>query len=462
MLTVPLEPPPPIADALRSAAGRRRPILFDSAKRGPTGRWSFLAADPVAVVERQTVGPGQTDWLDDLRRWRRAFPTPPSGAPPFAGGVAGVLSYDAGHAFERLARPPVDEFAAPAVCCGAYDWVIAWDHAEGTCRLVSTGVTAEGGVSRAVARRRADGVLAVLGDRGSASVDDGRPVEPAIAHAVPAFPGVTSNFTPGGYDEAVEAVRRHIAAGDIFQANLAQRLVTAATRPPVEEYLRLREVNAAPMAGYFDAGDWQLLSASPERFLELSPAGRVETRPIKGTLKRPARPEADLYARDALRQSEKDRAENVMIVDLMRNDLARVCRPGSVAVPRLCEIETYETVQHLVSVVAGRLREGTDAFDLLAAAFPGGSITGCPKIRAMDVITALEGVARGPYCGSLFYASAGGRMDSSILIRSALRRGGRLAFGVGGGVTYASDAEAEYRETLVKAEAMVEAFGAGR
>ena len=454
-----LDPAPEVPDALRAFAGLPYPVLFDSAKAGPTGRWSFLSADPVAVVERPRVGPGETGWLDELRRWSRVFAGAPAleGRPPFAGGPAGVLSYDLGQAFERLARPAVDEFALPALCVGVYDWVIAWDHAENVCTLLSTGVRPDATVDRTHAERRADFAAQLLSPP---SPSPAKPTRHPTAlrsptHAVPDFPGVTSNFTPAGFEAAVEAVRQHIAAGDIFQANLAQRLLAPAARPPVEQYLRLRGVNAAPMAGYFDGGDWQLLSASPERFVELSPGGRIETRPIKGTLKRPDRPEADLYARDALRESEKDRAENVMIVDLMRNDLSRVCETGSVAVPRLCEIETYETVQHLVSSVTGQLREGLDCWDLIAATFPGGSITGCPKIRAMDVITSLEGVARGPYCGSLFYASGDGRLDASILIRSMVRRGGWLQMPVGGGITYASDPRSEYRETLVKAEAMV-------
>ena len=462
MIVTELSPPLTVDDALRALAAWRRPVLLDSAKRGPTGRWSFLAADPVAVVERGRVSTGDVGWLTDLRRWSRLFPAR-GGLPPFAGGLAGVLSYELGHAFERLRRPPVDEFALPSLCVGVYDWCLAWDHERGTCTLVSTGVTAARVVDERQAERRADAVLATLRESPASPVRSAASPRVDVhtpRHAVPAFGGVSSNFTPDSYAAAVDAVREHIAAGDIFQANLAQRLLAPAARPPVEQYLRLRQVNAAPMAGYFDAGPWQLLSASPERFLELSAGSRVETRPIKGTLKRSPRPEADLFTRDALRQSEKDRAENVMIVDLMRNDLSRVCRPGSVAVPRLCEIESYETVQHLVSTVTGRLREDADAWDLLAATFPGGSITGCPKIRAMDVITSLEGVARGPYCGCLFYES-GGRLDSSILIRSLVQAGGWLQLGVGGGVTYASDAGAEYRETLVKAEAMVAAVMGG-
>ena len=197
---------------------------------------------------------------------------------------------------------------------------------------------------------------------------------------------------------------------------------------------------------------------SPERFLRVD--GReVETRPIKGTRQRSSAPEADLYTRDELRESAKDQAENVMIVDLLRNDLSRVCRPGTIRVPQLCAVETYETVQHLVSEVRGELREGCDFFDLLAATFPGGSITGAPKVRAMEIIHELEQRPRGPYCGSLFWCGFDGQADSSILIRTMLHRAGRVSFGVGGGVVAQSDPAAEYNETLHKAAGMLRAIG---
>jgi para-aminobenzoate synthetase component 1 len=200
-----------------------------------------------------------------------------------------------------------------------------------------------------------------------------------------------------------------------------------------------------------------VLSSSPERFLRVED-GVVETRPIKGTRQRRPAPEADLFTRDELRESEKDRAENVMIVDLLRNDLSRVCRPGSIRVPKLCAVETYETVQHLVSEVRGELRAGRDFWDLLAASFPGGSITGAPKVRAMEIITELERVARGPYCGSLFYCGFDGRADSSILIRTFVQRGGWIQCSVGGGIVAQSDPEAEYEETLHKAAGMLRAL----
>jgi para-aminobenzoate synthetase component 1 len=252
----------------------------------------------------------------------------------------------------------------------------------------------------------------------------------------------------------------YIRAGDIFQANLAQRLVCPAVEDPLDLYRRLRTVNPAPFAAYLALGDFALLSASPERFVCVAD-GRVETRPIKGTRQRRSNPEADLFTRDELRESDKDQAENVMIVDLLRNDLSRVCRPGTIRVPQLCGVETYETVQHLVSQVCGELQPGRNMFDVLGVTFPGGSITGAPKVRAMEIIAEIERVARGPYCGSLFYCGFDGRADSSILIRTLVQRGGWLSCGVGGGIVAQSDPAAEYEETLHKAAGMLRA-GVGR
>ena len=283
-------------------------------------------------------------------------------------------------------------------------------------------------------------------------------------------PGVTSDFSRDDYLRAVERVREYIFAGDIFQANLSQRLLVESDESPLAIYKRLRECNAAPFAGFLQHDDWAIVSASPERFIQVE-NGIVTTRPIKGTRQRRTGPEADLFSRDELRQSEKDVAENVMIVDLLRNDLSRVCEPGSVSVPQLCTVETYETVQHLVSEVRGQLagittldaeshsNRTTDVWDLLRATFPGGSITGAPKVRAMEIIAELEPTARGPYCGTLFYAGFDGSLDSSILIRTFVCRNGYVQCSAGGGIVAQSDPVREYEETLHKAEGMLRAFG---
>ncbi len=268
---------------------------------------------------------------------------------------------------------------------------------------------------------------------------------------------LTSNFAPEQYIAAVGRVVDYIHAGDAFQVNLSQRLLHPTTAPPEVFYTRLRERNPAPFAGYLDLGTATILSASPERFIRVFDR-HVETRPIKGTRGRFVRPEADLFAGDDLKQSVKDRSENVMIVDLMRNDLSRVCEDNSVQVTELCELETFAYVQHLVSTVQGRLANGHTLLDLLAASFPGGSITGAPKIRAMEIISEIEPTVRGPYCGCLGYMSFDGSMDTSILIRTVTDSRGWWQMPVGGGIVAHSNPHEEYEETWQKAEGMLRAL----
>jgi len=269
--------------------------------------------------------------------------------------------------------------------------------------------------------------------------------------------GLLSNFRRDDYVDAVKRSIEYVHAGDIFQVNISQRLLFPVRTSPLEFYLRLRSTNPAPFAAYFDTGDHVIASSSPEQFLALE-GDEVVTRPIKGTRSRGYSAEEDIYRRDDLLQSEKDRSENVMIVDLLRNDLSRVCRPGTVTVPRLFEAERYSTVHHLVSEVRGRLRPGNDAIDLLRASFPGGSITGAPKVRAMEIIAELEPTARGPYCGSLGWISYHGDMGSNILIRTVTAARGWLQFPVGGGIVADSNAKAEYKETMDKAAGIVRAL----
>jgi para-aminobenzoate synthetase component 1 len=275
--------------------------------------------------------------------------------------------------------------------------------------------------------------------------------------SVPGPAGLTSSFSEAQYLAAVARAIEYIRAGDVFQVNLAQRLLYPAADDAISLYLRLRQRNPATFAGYFDLGDFQIASASPERFLQVR--GReVEARPIKGTRRRSRWPEADLFAGSELRESEKDRAENVMIVDLLRNDLSRCCDPESVQVTQLCGLEIYEYVQHLVSVVRGRLRPGATPLDLVRGAFPGGSVTGAPKVRAMEIIAELEPTARGAYCGSLAYLGFDGTLDASILIRTITAGRGWWQFPVGGGIVAQSDPRREYEETWHKAEGMLRAL----
>ena len=267
-----------------------------------------------------------------------------------------------------------------------------------------------------------------------------------------------SNFTRAGYLDAVARVIEYVYAGDIFQANLSQRLQAPLAGTPFELYRRLRQRNPAPFAAYLDFGQVVVASSSPERFLRVDDGRRVETRPIKGTRPRGVGPEHDAALALALAESDKDMAENVMIVDLLRNDLSRVCQPGTVRVPELFALEHYQTVHHLVSTVVGELAPGHDALDLLRAAFPGGSITGAPKVRAMQIIAELEPTQRAVYCGSIGYVSITGALDTSIVIRTYLVVGRDVYFQVGGGIVADSDPAQEYRETLDKARGLIAAL----
>jgi para-aminobenzoate synthetase component 1 len=276
-----------------------------------------------------------------------------------------------------------------------------------------------------------------------------------------------SGTTRAAWIAGVAAVREAIGRGDIFQANLTRRLEAPFAGDPWQLFRRLRTGDPALFAGFLDIGSSPatgapraLLSASPEPFLSVGADGLVSTDPIKGTRPRGRTRDEDRALARELLASDKDQAENVMIVDVLRNDLGRVCEPGTVRVPRLLRLERTAAVQHLVTTVTGQLRDGVDAFDLLAAAFPGGSITGAPKIRAMSVIEGLEPVRRGPYCGAMTWFGPDGRMGSSILIRTFVADGERLTLHVGGGITWRSDAAQEWDETVAKARGPLMSIGA--
>jgi len=457
-----------LESALRSFSDCDGLLAFDSADIGASGnrtagRYSFLTADPVRRLQLDTPEYG-ADPFAGLRSSSASLASSDKerDLPPFTGGVAGVLGYELGGCFERVKPANVDEFCFPSMAVGLYDWSLVWNHAAGSVELF---VHDSGGMSGAPAsttpQQRRDWVLARLASAskpvpGQAEL---RGIEPdeKFRFPHPDIPNVFSDFSPDAYREAVARVVEYIRAGDIFQANLSQRLLTPFADDPLELYSRLRRRNAAPYAGLAHFDDWWLLSASPESFLDVR--GRdVVTRPIKGTRRRQLTPEADLGVRIELECSDKDRAENVMIVDLLRNDLSRVCNDDSVRVPKLCRLESFATVHHLVSEVTGTLAEGRTLWDLFEATLPGGSISGAPKVRAMEIIAELEPTVRGPYCGNLFYQGFGGQASANILIRTILCRGGWAQLPVGGGITTLSDPKAEYQETIDKAVGMLRAL----
>ncbi|MDX1946199.1 MAG: anthranilate synthase component I family protein [Pirellulaceae bacterium] len=456
-----LRPMPDLEAALVRFARQPHSLLLDSALRDPTlGRYSFLTADP---LEFFTVSADRSDGLallDSKLRPYRGEHRPD--LPPFQGGAAGLLSYDLARSLERVPPARIDEFGIPALAMGLYDTVLAIDHLAHRAWIVSQGYPETEPSRRARrARERIAQFQAWLGE-------EVPPVLPAAnlplspEHLASQFPvsgpaGLTSNFAPADYLHAVQRAIDYIHAGDVFQVNLAQRLLVPAGGSALDLYLRLRQCNPATFAAWFDGGAFQLASASPERFVSVQ-AGHVEARPIKGTRRRTSWVEADMFAGGDLLASEKDRAENVMIVDLLRNDLSRVCVAASVRVTQLCGLESYQFVQHLVSAVVGELRPGQSAIDLLRGAFPGGSITGAPKVRAMEIIAELEPTARGPYCGSIGYVGFDGWLDLSILIRTITASRGWWQFPVGGGIVAQSVPRQEYEETWHKAAGLLRAL----
>jgi para-aminobenzoate synthetase component 1 len=463
--------PPPDAEAAFLAFSRLPHCLFlDSALRHPRlGRFSFLAADPFETIE---VAADRGDALGRLGERLANLPAPTvPDLPPFQGGAAGLFSYDLNRSLERLPVPRFDEFGVPALAVGLYDVVLAFDHQSDRAWLISQGLPElEPPARRQRAAQRlaqfrgwlAEGcestaIPPAAGRVGNPSYEPVRPEDLAPQYPVSGVSGLTSTFSADGYRQAVRRVVDYIYAGDAFQVNLAQRLLYPAATDSVSLYQRLRQRNPATFAGYFDLGAFQIVSASPERFLQVCDR-HVETRPIKGTRRRTFLPESDLFAGDELLSSEKDRAENVMIVDLLRNDLSRVCAADSVRVTQLCRLELYQYVQHLVSAVCGRLADGRTALDLLRAAFPGGSVTGAPKVRAMEIIAELEPAARGPYCGCLGYLGFDGVLDLSILIRTITAGRGWWQLPVGGGVVAQSKPQAEYEETWHKAMGLIKAL----
>ena len=463
-----LVPPPDPVRCCELLAGLPHRLFLDSALRDPRlGRHSYVTADPFDVVRSEGR---QTDPLAKVRNLVAPFASPPlPGLPPFQGGAAGYVAYDWGLALERLPAPEYDDLCLDDLVLAIYDWVLAWDHVESKAWLISTGMPETEPAARARrASDRAAAVRARLNDSSAPVAENLQVSGGSVRPAAPSYPigngwwdprlALRSSFTRDGYLKAVERVREYIYAGDIFQANLSQRFEARLTEPAWTLYRRLRKSNPAPFAAFLDVGNVVVLSASPERFLRVDAAGRVETRPIKGTRPRGVGPEHDAALGQALAESPKDRAENLMIVDLMRNDLSRVCAPGSVRVAELFALEQYATVHHLVSTVVGQLAPGADALDLLRAAFPGGSITGAPKLRAMEIIAELEPSRRGVYCGSIGYWSVTGELDTSIAIRTAVARNGRVYFNAGGGVVADSDPADEYQETLDKARGLIDAL----
>jgi para-aminobenzoate synthetase component 1 len=463
-----LVPTPSVLSTFERLMRLPYPILFDSVTApNPTARYSFAAAAPDHLIRSK----GHTVELIDFQNgtivrktgkaldYAAAYLRPsrdPSGLdpelPPFWGGLAGFIGYEYGSVLERLPRAQSDDLALPDLVLGVYPWVVAWDHLTNRAWVI--------GDDKATVDRVSTLVLAEHPD--SRQHDDWETRATAIQpRRSPPWPlSFDSTFTRDSYLRAIERIQAYIGAGDIFQANLSQRFTTPCPDTPWSVYQRVRARNPAPFAAYFDFGDAVVVSASPERFLHADVCGHVETRPIKGTRPRvPDNATQDNLNSIKLIQSKKDRAEHVMIVDVLRNDISRVAEYGSVHVPDLFALEQHPTVFHLVSTITGKLRPNVSAADLLHACFPGGSITGAPKIRAMEIIAELEPTTRGPYCGTIAYLSHTGAMDSSIVIRTCIMKDGQAYVSAGGGIVADSIPEDEYTETFDKARAFFDVLG---
>ncbi|HEY6221252.1 MAG TPA: aminodeoxychorismate synthase component I [Candidatus Eisenbacteria bacterium] len=433
---------------------------------GAGSEWTVLAFDPawrlelrggaLRRVEGSRVEVLEGDPLAALAQaWPEGVAMEPRPPIPFASGLAGYLAYELKDWIERYPRKAAREIDLPDLSLGFYDVVWAWNRGTGEAWCVSTGLPeGDAGAREERARERLLNHWRIL---------EAAPARPAVSPAGSVVarahrPRATSNFTRDAYLRMVERALGHIAAGDIYQVNLAQRFRVESAPPLPQLYRSLRNASPAPFLAYLSLADGGIASSSPERFFRVE-GNRIETWPIKGTRPRGGTPAEDLGLAKALQASDKDRAENVMIVDLERNDLGRICEIGSIRVPALFEVSSHSNVHHLVSRVEGRIRPGVKPVDIIRALFPGGSITGAPKIRAVEIIDDLEPAQRGVYTGAIGYWDVSGNCDWNIAIRTIVATGGAASFHAGGGIVADSTPEAEYEETLVKAAGMMLALG---
>ncbi len=430
------------------------------------GRYSFIGSDPFLILKsygkniviRQGINTKEFagdpfDVLGSLlKKYKMDYQ---SSTVPFIGGAVGYLSYDLCHFIEKLPATAVDDLNLPECYMGFYDTVLAFDNLENKTYIVSTGFPEDNGKRR---KERAAGRLSEMKARlGEITVTGDKKISPTVSLPENEA-GLKGGFSHQEYVSAVKKARQYIIDGAIFEVNLSQRFEKKLNITPFELYKSLRGINPAPFACYLGFDDVTVVSASPERFLRLQ-GDCVETRPIKGTRPRGKNPQQDEELADELLESIKDRAENIMIVDLERNDLGRVCRYGSVKVTEMAILEVFPTVFHLTSTVVGRLAEGKNVIDLLRATFPGGSITGAPKVRAMEIIDELEPTRRSIYTGGIGYLGFNGDIDLNIAIRTFIIKNEKAYFQVGGAVVYDSDPVSEYQETLHKARALIESLG---
>ena len=443
-----LDPFRSAAELFQYFADEKDSAFLDSSLVNQLGRYSIIGAYPYLRLVKDDSGfyingqkTTESTFEEYLKKYLLEHKDENKSSLPMVSGAIGYFSYEYGRKLMQVASCKENLVSIPDAMLIFYDFYVIEDRHEKKTYLVANGITED-----------AEKLLSCVERRIS------EPTEEIAGICTSSYNiEVTPNFEKEEYKQAVDDMIRYIIEGDIYITNMTQQLKVKSDKKPLDVFYDLRENNPSPFGGYMDYGDFQIVCASPERFLKMK-QGHVNTRPIKGTRKRGETSEEDLFMRTELENSEKDKSELLMIVDLERNDLNRVCRPGSVKVTELFTVEEYATVFHLVSDIEGELEEGKTVMDLLEAAFPGGSITGAPKYRAMEIIDELENNQRNLYTGSIGYLTLDGDCDFNIVIRTALHKDGMYYLGVGGGITAESDLEFEYEETLQKAKAVLEAM----
>lgn len=443
-----LKPMRPAAELFRYFADERDSVFLDSSLVNKLGRYSIIGVCPYLKLIKDDSGfyindqrVTEISFEEYLKKYLTEHVDENRSELPIVSGAIGYFSYEYGRKLMEVPSNKEELVSIPDAVLVFYDFYMIEDRHENRTYLIANGITEDAEKQiKSVEKRIAEPL-----DENGRIKKESYDIE------------IRPNFEKEEYKQAVDDMIRYIIEGDIYITNMTQQLSVKSEKKPLDVFYDLRRNNPSPFGGYMDYGDYQIVCASPERFLKMK-KGHVNTRPIKGTRKRGATPEEDLCMRNELENSEKDKSELLMIVDLERNDLNRVCRPGSVKVTELFTVEEYATVFHLVSDIEGELETDKNVMDLLEATFPGGSITGAPKYRAMEIIDELENNRRNLYTGSIGYLTLDGDCDFNIVIRTALHKDGMYHLGVGGGITAESDLEFEYEETLQKAKAVLEAM----
>ncbi|WP_027340838.1 aminodeoxychorismate synthase component I [Halonatronum saccharophilum] len=417
-------------------------FILDSSLHNDLGRYSFIGANPFKVLKFKDE---ETNPLEELRSELNKYKVDNHTELPFIGGAVGYLSYDLCHYIEDLPKSVVDDVAIPDLYVGLYDWVLVVDHLKDKVYLASPDLDSQ------IEEEKLSSIL----DRITKAEEEGLNLSRRKEGSERIK--IKSNFIKEDYLQAIEKIKDYIREGEIYQANMTQRFSGKTSLSSYDLYSDLRRISPAPFGAFLNFSEVDILSNSPERFISVRDRV-IETRPIKGTRPRGSTPEEDLRLKEELYNSEKDRAELLMIVDLERNDLGKVSKTGSVRVPELFKLEEYANVHHLVATVRGEIKEEKDLVDLIEATFPGGSITGAPKIRSMEIIDELEPTVRNVYTGAIGYFGFDGNLDLNIAIRTMVKKGQQVYFQVGGGITWDSDAQSEYQETLDKAGSIMKAL----